>query len=124
MINKNYIYAIIGASNDPNKYGHKVLADLLSAGYKVFPVNPKGEPILGLDTYKSVLDISAPVDVAVFVVPPETTERVLLDVKTVGIKKAWMQPGSESEKAIHFCLDNGIECTHDACIMIERAKLR
>jgi len=57
------------------------------------------------------------------VVPPEVTEMVLTEVKMLGIKKVWMQPGSESAHAIAYCKANGIECVHDACIMLERKQV-
>ncbi len=41
MISKDYTYALVGASNTPEKYGYKVFKDLLEKGYYIFPVNPK-----------------------------------------------------------------------------------
>ncbi len=120
MINKNYNYVVVGASENQEKYGFKVLADLKSAGYKVFPVNPKAGELLGLKVYKSLSEISKNIDVVIFVVPPKVGEQVILEVKNLGIKKVWLQPGSESQKIIDFCKENGIECIHNACIMIER----
>ncbi len=63
--------AIIGASRDPDKLGHAVLANLLEGGYTgcLYPVNPKAGEILGLDAYPSVLDIPDPVELAVVVIP-------------------------------------------------------
>ncbi|MCD4705781.1 CoA-binding protein [bacterium] len=118
MLNKNYIYAIIGASNDKQKYGYKVLEDLKNLGFKVVPINLESKEILGLKVYKNILDISFKIDVAIFVVPPSVTEKILQDVKKLKINKAWMQPGSESDKAIQYCRNNNIQCIHNACIII------
>lgn len=60
------------------------------------------------------------IDVIVFVTQPVVTEKVLEEAKTLGIKKVWLQPGAQSDKAIQFCKENAIECIHDACIMIQR----
>lgn len=122
MIPKDKIYAIIGASNNQEKYGHQVLNDLLSAGYKAIPINNKEEFILGERVYHSLSKFTDTIDIAVFVVPPQVTESILREVKELGIKTVWLQPGSESDAAIRFCEENGIECVHDACIMIERKK--
>lgn len=46
MIDKNFIYAVVGASNNEEKYGYKVFKDLLDAGYKVLPINPSEKEIL------------------------------------------------------------------------------
>ena len=123
IINKDYTYAIIGASNNTEKYGHKVLNDLKNSGYKVIPINPKGEKILGLKTYKTLEEANEEqknIDVVIFVVPPRITEDILNSVKKINIKKVWLQPGSESKEAIEFCKENNIECVHDMCIMIRR----
>ncbi|MCX7682475.1 MAG: acetate--CoA ligase [Anaerolineae bacterium] len=63
--------AIIGASRDPEKLGYAVLANLINGGYpgQLYPVNPKADEILGLKAYPSVLDIPAPVELAVIVIP-------------------------------------------------------
>jgi acetyltransferase len=63
--------AIIGASRDPEKLGYAVLANLVNGGYpgQLYPVNPKADEILGLKAYPSVLDIPAPVELAIIVIP-------------------------------------------------------
>jgi len=67
--------AIIGASKTPGKAGNEILVNLLANGYagKIFPVNPSGEEILGIPSYRSVKDIPEPVDLAVLIVPAEKT---------------------------------------------------
>lgn len=60
------------------------------------------------------------VDVVDIVVPPHITEQIVKECKQIGITKVWMQPGSESEEAIIFCKDNGIEVVYDNCIMAQR----
>ncbi|MEM3055472.1 MAG: CoA-binding protein, partial [Candidatus Bathyarchaeia archaeon] len=61
-------------------------------------------------------------DVVDVVVPPKITEQIVETCKKLGITKVWMQPGSESELAIKFCEENGIEVVHGVCIMAERRK--
>lgn len=120
FINKDYTYAIVGATNNPAKYGHRVLVDLHDAGYTVIPINLKEDEILGLKAYPTIKDAKKDIDVVVFIIPPDHTEKVLEEVKELGLKKVWMQPGSESEKAITFCKQNDISCIHHDCIMVER----
>jgi acyl-CoA synthetase (NDP forming)/RimJ/RimL family protein N-acetyltransferase len=71
--------AVIGASTDPTKVGHAVLANLLAAGFTgtVYPVNPEHHAVRGVRAYKSVLDIPDPVDLAVVAVPADQVESVL-----------------------------------------------
>jgi len=63
-------------------------------------------------------------DVIDLVVPPKVPEHVVKTCKKLGIKKVWMQPGSESETAINFCRENGMDVVHGVCIMKERRKDR
>lgn len=120
MIDKNFQYAVVGASQDPNKYGFKVFKDLLDSGYKVIPINPKGGEILEVKVWQSILDFDGNIDVAVMVVPPSVGIKVLEDIKKKMVSKVWFQPGSESDETLNYCRENGIECISNACIMIER----
>lgn len=117
-LSSKYTYAVVGASNDPEKYGHKVLKYLIGKGQRAIPVNPKEKKILGLDVSADLSGIKEEIDEVVFVVPPKVTEKLLLEVKDLGIKKVWLQPGSESIKAIEYCDKHAIECVHDACVMM------
>ncbi|MEI7558213.1 MAG: CoA-binding protein [bacterium] len=122
MIDKKLSYAVVGASNNEEKYGYKVFKDLLDAGYKVLPINPTEKKILNKKVYATLSEVKKKIDVVIFVTPPAVTEKVLEEVKILEIKNVWLQPGAESDKAIDFCKKNIIECVHDACIMIQRKK--
>ncbi len=119
MLNKKYSYAVIGASNNPEKYGHRVLKNLLDSGYTAIPINLKEKIILGQTAYPALSDVKEKIDVAIFVVPPAVTEKILKTIKNYNINKVWLQPGSESEAAVKFCRTNNIECIHNACVMLE-----
>lgn len=115
--------AIVGASNNPDKYGCKVLADLQAAQWCVIPINPKGGTILGIVAYPSLLQVPQKIDGVVFITQPSVTEEVLLDVKQKGVSDVWFQPGSESQTAIDFCEENNIKYIKDACIMVAKTNL-
>ena len=63
--------AVIGASTDPGKIGHRVVANIVSGGYggRVYPINPKGGEILGHTMYPSVEAVDGPIDVALVSIP-------------------------------------------------------
>ncbi|MBW6461939.1 MAG: CoA-binding protein [DPANN group archaeon] len=120
MINKDYIYALVGASADQNKYGFKILKNMTDAGFKITPVNPKSQDILNLKTYKSITDIKEKIDVVIFVVPPNITENILKQVHTTKINNVWFQPGSENETTLKYCKKNKINYVNNLCIMVEK----
>lgn len=120
MIDQKLIYAVIGASNNKEKYGYKVFKDLIDAKYKAIPINPNEENILEKKCYPTLSEVKRKINVVIFVTQPKITEKTLEEVKSLDIKKVRLQPWSQSNKAIEFCKDNNIECIHDACIMIQR----
>jgi len=122
FLDSKNVFAVIGVSRDPEKYGYKVYKDLKKAGYTVYPINPKAESIDGDKCYNSLRELPERPDVVDIVVPPKITERIIKECKELGIKRVWMQPGSESEEAISFCKENNIEVVHSVCVMVERKK--
>ena len=120
FLNKKNVFAVVGASRNRQKYGYQVYRDLKNADYKVYPVNPNADEILGDRCYPSLENLPTNPDVINVVVPPKVTERIVKTCRKLGITKVWMQPGSESEMAIKFCDKNGIDVVHGVCVMIER----
>jgi len=82
--------AVIGASANPDKIGHKILKNIVEAGFSgaVYPVNPRGGEILGLEAYPSVLDAPGDVDTAVVVVPARFVQGVMEECVQKGVKGA------------------------------------
>lgn len=123
FLDKKNVIAIVGASDNRDKYGNIIYRDLREAGYKVIPVNPNADIVEGDKCYHSLSEIPIKIDVVDTVVPPHITEQIVKECKKIGITKVWMQPGSESEEAIIFCKDNGIEVIYENCIMAQRRLL-
>jgi len=122
FLDKRNVFAVVGASRDPQKYGYQVYRDLKNAGYKVYPVNPNAQEVLGDKCYPSLKELPEKPDVVVTVVPPQVTEEIVKACKELGIRKVWMQPGSESEDAVRYCKENDLEVVYNVCIMIQRRK--
>jgi len=122
FLNKKNVFAVVGASKLKEKYGNKVYFDLKNAGYSVYPINPNANTIFGDKCYPSLRKLPIKPDVVDIVVPPKITEKTVEECKNLKIDKVWMQPGSESDKAIDFCKKNGIDILYNVCVMIERKK--
>ena len=106
-------FAVVGATDNPEKYGNTIFKNLKDRGYEVYPVNPKLEEIEGIPVYHSLSEIPVAVDVVDFVVPPPVTEEILKECNKLGLKRIWLQPGSESAEAIKYCQDNNMTVLHD-----------
>jgi hypothetical protein len=116
------VWAVVGASQNPAKYGHKIVQSLHRAGYTIYPVNPRGGEIEGLMIYSSLAGLPEKPDVVDIVVPPAVTEQVVREIRDLGVTRVWMQPGAESEAAIQYCHDHGIEVVHRACAMVHKRR--
>jgi predicted CoA-binding protein len=94
------VVAVIGASNNRRKFGNRAVRAYLEQGHTVVPINPREAEVEGLRTYRSVLDVPGPIDMATFYVPPEVGERVIEEVAQKGIGEVWLNPGAESERLL------------------------
>ncbi len=74
--------AVIGASPEDGKIGNSVMKNLINGGYQgaIYPIHPKVPEVLGRKAYKSVKDISGPIDVAVFAIPAPLVAGALKEV--------------------------------------------
>ncbi len=118
------VWAVVGASPNPEKVGHQIYLDLKNAGYEVYPIHPKAKEILGSPVFKSLSELPKVPDVIDFVVPPKAAFEVLKEAHSLGVKKVWFQPGTESDEAINFCEENGIQYIAYACVMKDMLKTR
>ena len=114
------IWAVVGVSHDPLKFGNRVFRSLLRAGYTVYPVHPRGGEIEGMPIYASLSDLPQAPEVVDTVVPPAVTEQIVREMHDLGLARVWMQPGSESRAAIDYCEQHGIEVVYHACAMVRQ----
>lgn len=112
------VLAVVGVSRDSKKFGNRVYKDLSRKGYRTFAVNPNTNAIGDSPCYPSLKDLPERVDGVVFVVPPEETEKMVKDAAGMGIRRVWMQQGSESQDAIRFCEENDISVVAGECILM------
>tara|TARA_B100001029_G_C14975729_1_gene402924 strand:- start:575 stop:955 length:381 start_codon:yes stop_codon:yes gene_type:complete len=120
--NKNNLIALIGASNDKNKYGNKILLDLISKGHNVVPINPKEDSIAGLKSYSNISELSEKPSIINFVVPPNIGFQLTKDLVESDYDNFWYQPGAESEEISALLDDKNKNYIDDKCIMVEAKK--
>lgn len=111
--------ALVGATDNPSKYGHTIYHDLKRKGYTVIPVNPNRATVDGDRAYEKVGDIPQPPTIVNFVIPPRFTLHVLKQCLELGLMNVWLQPGAESPEVMEFIQDNGFNYLANACIMVE-----
>jgi len=102
--------AIIGASTDRTKFGNKSVRAHLAQGYEVFPINPKGGEIEGLQTYANINEVPVEqLDRVSLYVPPAVGLALIEAIAAKGCNELWLNPGSESEELAAKARELGLE---------------
>ncbi len=101
-------FAVVGASEDVHKYGHKCYKCYLQHGRNAYPVNPHSQEILGNPVFKDLASLPQGVESISIITPPAVTETIIEDAIACGIKNIWMQPGAESQIAIDRAESQGL----------------
>ena len=116
--------AVLGLSPDTTKASHRVAKYLQEVGYKIIPVYPKGDEILGEKVYRSLVEIPDSVDmVDVFRKPDVIMSVVDESLKRGDVKYVWTQLGLVNNKAGQKAIDAGLEVVQNHCTKIEHAYL-
>ena len=110
--------AVVGVSRSGKRFGNTILKDLRKKGYRVYAINRSAAVIDGEQSYADLKSLPEVVDGIVVVVPPQQTEQVVKQAHHVGIKRIWLQQGAESDEAIRFCEEKGMDVIHGHCILM------
>jgi len=92
--------AVIGASNNRNKFGNKAFRAFQAEGHKVIPINPNEQSVEGVATYPSVMQVPEKIDMATVYVPPDIGITLLDGFEKKQIAEIWINPGAESDELI------------------------
>lgn len=114
--------AIVGLSSNPLRASHFVGFYAMRHGYRVIPVNPREEAVLGQRSYPTLADIPEPVDlVDVFRAPP-AVPAIAKDAVTIGAGALWLQFEVISPEGAALAAEAGLDVVMDRCFKIEHAR--
>jgi uncharacterized protein len=117
-------FGVVGASDNPDKYGHKCYVCLLNHGRTAYPINPNAKTVLGNPAYANVSALPEKVESLSIITPPQVTEKVVAEAIAAGVKNIWMQPGAESPAAVEKAQKAGLNViAGDACLLVVMASL-
>lgn len=116
--------AIIGLSPDPEKDSHKVAQYLQNVGYKIVPVYPKEETILGEKVYRSLREIPFSVDMVDVFRKPDVLKAVAEESIARGdVKVVWSKKGIVNNEAAELAHNAGLKVVQNHCSMVEHRRL-
>ena len=108
--------AVVGLSSNPEKASHEVGDYLQEQGYRVIPVNPNEEEVLGERAYGAVEEIPEKVDVVDVFLPPDKTPDVAEDAVRAEAGVLWLQEGITNEEARRIAEEGGLTYVEDRCM--------
>lgn len=118
------IMGVVGASDNPEKFGYLAYRELKKRGYKLYPVNNFRRTIDGDTCFHSVHDLPKDVIHILVVLPPASTVKLIREIDPSAIKMVWMQNGAESMEAVDLCWEKEIEAIYKQCILMHASPVR
>jgi hypothetical protein len=118
ILTRSNTVAVIGISPKPDRPSHRVAAYLQSHGYRIIPVRPDGDTVLGEKVYPTLSDIpkEIKVDIADLFRKSEEVPPVVEEALQRGVKVIWMQEGVVHPEACRKAEDTGLQVVMDRCI--------
>lgn len=110
--------ALVGATDNPAKYGATIYRNLKAKGIPVLAVNPNRVTVDGDPAYASLADLPYEPTIVNLVVPPSVGLGVLVKMADLGYDNVWFQPGAESAETIALAEELGLNYLAHACTMV------
>lgn len=123
ILDQNKVIAVVGLSANwwrPSFFAAKYLQD---HGYRIIPVNPNYEEILGEKCYPALEEIPDPIDVVDVFQRAEVTPPLAASAVAIGAKVLWLQLGVVNDEAATIARDSGLEVVMGRCMKIEHGRL-
>jgi hypothetical protein len=114
--------AVVGISKKEDRDSYRVAAYLKDNGFKIVPINPHADEVLGEKCYPSLADVPFKVDVVDVFRKPSALAELADEIIAARPKSAWFQLGVINNEAAKKIADSGIEMVQNLCIKIEHAR--
>ncbi|MHB1130823.1 MAG: CoA-binding protein [Chloroflexota bacterium] len=124
ILKNNKTIAMVGLSNDPERPSFRVAKYLIDAGYRVIPVNPSVEEVLGQKSYPDLASIPDEVDVVDVFRRPEHVPEIAKAAIAKGARVLWLQEGVSHPEAEETARQAGLEVVSNDCMRREHRRLR
>lgn len=123
ILKTNHTIAVVGLSADWYRPSYFAAKYMQEHGFKIIPVNPKYDEILGEKCYPNLKAIPEPVDIVDVFRKPDDCVPIAQDAVAIGAKVLWLQLGVVNEEAARVAESGGLEVVMDRCVKIEYARL-
>jgi predicted CoA-binding protein len=114
---------VFGSSAARAKPAHYVPAHMQAHGWRIVPVNPHEDEILGERVYRSLADVPEPVGLVDIFRPSEATPDIARQAVVAGATALWLQLGIASDEARAIAEGAGLLYVEDRCLVVEQRRL-
>ncbi|HID62752.1 MAG TPA: CoA-binding protein [Anaerolineae bacterium] len=122
ILEESKTIAVVGLSPNEERDSHRVANYLQSQGYRIIPVNPRADEILGERSYPDLASIPDPIDVVDVFRRSEAVPEIVEGAIKVGAKTVWMQEGVVHEEAAARAREAGLQVVMDRCMLKEHRR--
>ncbi|HEU5007451.1 MAG TPA: CoA-binding protein [Jatrophihabitantaceae bacterium] len=123
ILNTYDTITVVGASNAGSKPAHYVPEHMQEHGWRIIPINPHEEQILGERVYRTLADVPEQVGLVDVFRPSEHTPDIARQAVAAGATALWLQLGIASDEARRIAEDAGLLYVEDRCLIIEQRRL-
>ena len=123
ILNRYLEVAIIGLSNNEEKPSYQVAKYLKEHGFRIYPVNPRYQEILGEACYPSLSDIPHPIEIVDIFRKPSVIPEIVAQAIQCKAAVVWMQSGIVNNEAAQMARDAGLRVVMSKCMMAEHKRL-
>ena len=124
ILKSSRVVAVVGLSSNPERHSYKVASYLKEQGYRIIPVNPRENTVLGEAAYPDLSSIPGPVDVVDVFRRPEDVPAIVEQAIKIGARAVWMQEGIVSEAAAAQAREAGLLVVMDKCMFKQHRELK
>jgi predicted CoA-binding protein len=122
VLKESKTIAVVGLSPDPTRASHGVARYLQAQGYKIIPVNPRAEEVLGEKSYPDLASVPDTVDVVDIFRRAEHVPAIVEAAIAKGARAVWMQEGIVHQEAAERAREAGLAVVMDRCMYKEHRR--
>lgn len=115
--------AVVGLSDNPDRPSYRVAAYLQAQGYRIIPINPAVQEVLGQRSFASLRDVPGPVDLVDVFRKPDAVPAIVEDAMAIGAKAVWLQEGIVHNEAADTARAAGLAVVMNKCTLKEHLRM-
>lgn len=124
ILKEGHTVAVVGLSPKPDRPSYAVAQYLQSQGYRIVPINPNAQEILGEKAYPALLSVPEKVDIVDIFRRPDEVPPVVDEAIGIGAKVVWMQEGIVHDGAARRAREAGLKVVMNRCMKKEHQRLQ